>query len=117
MFTLDSLLSLRTEVSKPYILYKPEDPESYLLTETDNFDVTRREINFKGRYAVDLKGLWKINKYYMGGPFISYTMVDESKNRLYYIEGFLFSPGKPQRDHMRELDTILKTFKISDTPA
>lgn len=117
LFSLDSLLYLRTEISKPYILYKPEDPDSYLLTETDNFDVFRNEINFKGLYAVELKGLWKLNNYYMGGPFVSYSMVDESTNRLYYIEAFLYSPGQPQRDHMRELETILKTFRIAGMPA
>ncbi len=116
MFSLDSLLKLRTEISKPYILYKPEDPESYMLTETDNFDVFRKEINFKGLYSIQLRGLWKVNKYYMGGPFISYTMVDESTNRLYYIEAFLYSPGRAQRDYMRELDTIIKTFKVPVGP-
>ena len=49
----------------------------------------------------------------MGGPFVSYAMVDESTNRLYYIEAFLYSPGKPQRDLMRQLEVILKTFNIS----
>ena len=115
-FSQDSLLKLRTEFTKPYILYKPEDVDSYMLTETDNFDVFRREINFKGKYAVELRGLWKVNKYYMGGPFISYAMVDESSNRLYYIEAFLYSPGKAQRDFMRELETIIKTFDVSKTP-
>lgn len=116
LFSLDSLLALRTKVSKPYILYKPEEKESYMLTETDNFDVFRSEINFKGHFAVELRGLWKVNNYYMGGPFVSYAMVDEAANRLYYIEGFLYSPGKPQRDYMRELDTIIKTFNIAEAP-
>ncbi|MCG8308656.1 MAG: DUF4837 family protein [Cytophagales bacterium] len=117
LFSLDSLLALRTEVSKPYILYKPEDKQSYLLTETDNFDVFKKEINFKDHYAVELRGLWKVNKYYMGGPFVSYSMVDENTNRLYYVEAFLYSPGKAQRDHMRELETIIKTFDIVEPPA
>lgn len=117
LFSLDSLLHLRTEVSKPYILYKPEDPESYMLTETDNFNVFRKEINFKEKYAVELRGLWRVNKYYMGGPFMGYAMVDKSLNRLYYIEAFLYSPGKPQRDVMRELETIIKTFNVSTSPA
>jgi len=116
LFSLDSLLALRTEISKPYILYKPDDKESYMLAETDNFDVFRSEINFKNHYAVQLRGLWKVNKYYMGGPFLSYAMVDESSNRLYYIEAFLYSPGKPQRDHMRELATIARTFNIVKSP-
>jgi hypothetical protein len=116
MFSLDSLIKLRTEISKPYILYKPEDPTSYMLTETDHFDVFRQEINFKGNYAVELRGLWKINNYYMGGPFLSYAMVDKTTNRLYYIEAFLYSPGKPQRYDMRQPDTILRTFNVSDSP-
>ena len=116
MFSMDSLLRIRTEISKPYILYKPEDKESYLLTETDNFDVFRQEINFKGNYAVELKGLWKVNKYYMGGPFVSYSLVNQATNRFYYIEAFLFSPGKPQRDIMRELEAILKTFNLAESP-
>ena len=117
LFSMDSLLALRTELSKPYILYKPEDPESFMLTETANFDVFRNEINFKDHYAIELRGLWRTNKYYMGGPFVSYAMVDENTSRLYYIEGFLYSPGKPQRDNMRELSTILKTFNVSSKPA
>ena len=117
LFSLDSLLAIRTRVSKPYILYKPEDKTSYMLAETDNFDIFRSEINFKDHYAVQLRGLWKVNNYYMGGPFLGYAMVDESTNRLYYIEGFLYSPGKPQRDHMRELGTIVRTFNILDPPA
>lgn len=116
LFSLDSMLQLRTKVSKPYILYKPEDKESYMLTETANFNVFRNEINFKGKYAVELRGLWRVNKYYMGGPFLSYAMVDETSNRLYYIEAFLYCPGKEQRDHMRELETILKTFDVGGKP-
>jgi hypothetical protein len=117
LFSLDSLLKLRTTVTKPYILYKPDDKESYMLTETKNFNVFRDEISFKGLFAVKLQGLWKINKYTMGGPFMSYAMVDENSHRLYYIEAFLYSPGKPQRDLMRELEAILNTFKVAGPPA
>ncbi len=116
MFSLDSLLKLRTELSKPYILYKPEDKESYMLTETKNFHVFRKELNFKGKYAVQLRGLWRVNKYYMGGPFVSYAMVDSTTNRFYYIEGFVYSPGQAQRETMRELNTILKTFDVPASP-
>lgn len=111
-FSLDSLISIRERIVKPYVLYKPEDPESYMVTETQYQDVLRKEVNFDGHYAVQLKGLWKLNKFTMGGPFVSYAMVDESTNRLYYIEGFLYSPGIDQRENMRELNVILNTFKL-----
>ncbi len=115
-FSLDSLIAIRERIVKPYILYKPEDSASYMVTETKYQKVIREEINFDNHYAVRLKGLWKLHKYTMGGPFISYAMVDESSNRLYYIEGFLYSPGKSQREFMRELDVILRTFRLPEKP-
>ena len=49
----------------------------------------------------------------MGGPFVSYAMVDEANGKFYYVEGFTFSPSKDQREIMRELETILSTFRTS----
>jgi hypothetical protein len=115
-FTLDSLIAIRERIVRPYVLYKPEDGDSYMITETKYRDVIREEINFNKHYAVRLKGLWKLNKFMMGGPFISYIMVDEVSNRLFYIEGFLYSPGKSQREFMRELDVILRTFRLPENP-
>ncbi len=116
-FSLDSLLAIRERVLKPYVLYRPEDPESYMLTETEHFEVERREVNFNGHFGVRLQGLWKLNKYTMGGTFIGYALVDETNNRLYYIEGFLYSPGRDKRDSMLELDVALNTFDFSESAA
>ena len=112
-FSLDSLISIRERIIRPYILYKPEDPDSYMITETYHMDVLSNEVNFRDEYAVRLRGLWKLNKYTMGGPFVGYALVDEALGRLYYIEGFLYCPGTEQRDFMRELDVILNTFRKS----
>ena len=60
-----------------------------------------------------MRGLWKTNNLTMGGPFLSYTFVDEGTGMLYYIEGFTYSPSKKQREIMRELEVILHTFKTS----
>ena len=65
------------------------------------------QINFNNKYAIEAKGLWKTNNLSMGGPFISYVFVDEELNRVYYIDGFVYSPGKSQREFIRELETIL----------
>lgn len=58
-----------------------------------------------------MSGLWITNTRTMGGPFKSYTTVNESSGDLYYVEGFLYAPGEDQRDMMKELNVILKTFK------
>jgi hypothetical protein len=72
------------------------------------------EVNFNGKYAIRTKGLWKTNNNAMGGPYLSFTFVDEALNRLYYIEGFIYSPAKSQREYMREISVILSTFQTSE---
>lgn len=114
-FLKDSLIAFRDAVCKKYLFENPERPETHLLTETTvpYKPVITREVSFNKKFAVEMKGLWKTNNLTMGGPFISYTFVDEPQGMLYYIEGFTFCPGKSQREIMRELETILYTFKTS----
>ncbi len=114
-FKKDSLIAFRDQVCRKNIFEDPERSDTYLLTETSipYKPVITREINFNKKFAVEMRGLWRTNNLTMGGPFLGYTFVDEAQGLLYYIEGFTFSPGKDQREIMRELETILYTFKVS----
>lgn len=115
-FTKESIIQLRDSVARFQLFEDPADQETFITTETKvpYIPVTTRKINFNGHYAIETKGLWRTNNFSMGGPFISYTLVDEELNRLYYIEGFVYSPGKNQREFMRELKVILSTFKTKE---
>lgn len=106
------MIQFRNEICKKYLFEDPEKPDTYLVTETtvSYKPVVTRTVNFNGKYAVEMKGLWKTNIPSMGGPFIGYALVDEAKGYFYYIEGFVFSPSKPQREILRELDVILHSF-------
>lgn len=110
--TPEKIIEWRNATAHKYLFEDPAKPETFMLTESLVPPVADT-VNFDQRYCIRLKGLWKTNNLSMGGPFISYTFVDEELNRLYYIEGFLYSPGKPQREFMRELDIILSTFKTA----
>jgi hypothetical protein len=112
-FELEDLLRWRNEVFREQIFGDPENPESYVKTETIIPPVSRK-VTFNGKYSIQIRGLWKTNNISMGGPFISYAFVDQALNRLYYIEGFIYSPGEDQRELMRETDVTLKTFRTSD---
>ena len=111
-FKQDRLIKFRNDVCRKYLFEDPEKPDTYLVTETSipYKPVLTRTINFNGKYAVEMRGLWKTNIPSMGGPFIGYALVDEEKGYFYYIEGFVFSPSKPQREILRELEVILSTF-------
>ena len=72
------------------------------------------EVNYKGRYFAQLRGLWKTHNYFMGGPFISFTTLDEKNNRVITIEGFVYAPRMNKRDYLRQLEGILYTFFIPE---
>ncbi|MDX1628716.1 MAG: DUF4837 family protein [Fulvivirga sp.] len=113
VFKKENLIRLRDSIAHKQLFEDPADPATFLVTETEvpYIPVTIRQIDFNGNYAVEMQGLWRTNVHSMGGPFISYALVDEELGRLYYIEGFLYSPGKRQREFMRELEVILSTFR------
>lgn len=77
-----------------------------------------KQISFDGKFSVETRGLWKLKNNSRGGPFLSYTFVDESTGRLYYIEGFLYAPSiERKREMMRELEAILWSFQPAKTEA
>lgn len=111
LFSKSSILDLRESVAKEHI-FDSGNPDLFMTTQRiAPIDTT--VINFKGLYAVEARGLWKLNDNSLGGPFVSYTLVDEKLNRLYYIEGYVSSPGKDKRNFVKELETILSTFRPS----
>ena len=114
-FKKENLIALRDEFCKKYLFEDPEVPNSYLITETTvpYIPVVVQEVSLSGNYAVEMRGLWRANNFSMGGPFVGYALVDEPKGKFYYIEGFTFSPSKDQREIIRELETILGTFRTS----
>jgi hypothetical protein len=111
-FNDGEIIKWRDEICRKYIYGNPDKPDSFILTEM-LIPPTFSEVNFNGKYGKKMAGRWKTNSISMGGPFVSYTLVDEDSNRLYYIEGFLYSPGVDQRELMREMDVTLKTFQTS----
>lgn len=112
-FKNENIVKLRNEVGKKYIYGDPENRESYMITETEYMDPVFRNINFNDQYTVEMKGGWKTNNFSVGGTFVSYTFVDEASERLYYIEGFVIHPSEDHRELIREMESLLTTFRAS----
>ena len=110
--TTDSIIEWRNRITKKYIYEDPENPKSFVVTET-LVPPFGEIISFNDKYTNKVKGLWKTNNLSMGGPFVSYVFVDQQLARLFYVDGFLYSPGKDQREFMRELETIIETFRTA----
>lgn len=94
-------------------LYDGENTDVYIKRQ-DIIPVFTERVNFNGHFAVEARGLWKISDNSRGGPFLSYTIVDEESGLIYYIEGYVDSPGTRKKNLVRELEAILSTFKTKN---
>ncbi len=66
-----------------------------------------------GQKAVEVRGLWEMSDYPMGGPYLLYIINDKAKNRKLIVEGFTFAPATQKRDNMFELEAIIKSIKFN----
>lgn len=112
-FKIENIIKLRNEVGKKYVYGDPENPESFMTTETEYMQPITRTIDFNGHYTVEMKGAWKTNNLSVGGTFVSYTFVDEETNKLYYLEGFVIHPNEDHRELIREMESLLTTFSAT----
>jgi len=62
--------------------------------------------------ALLTKSTWEVKNAFMAGPFINYIIEDEINNRLIVIEGFTFAPSAAKRNHMFELEAIIRSVQI-----
>ncbi len=82
------------------------------VTRQRDIPVFTKKVTFNGKFALQARGLWAVSDMSIGGPFLSYAMVDEESQTLYYIEGYVYNAGGKKKRFMREMDAILSTFKI-----
>ncbi len=104
----DSVQAWRNLIAQRH-LANPEAPSSYPVID-HRFSTFPKAISFGGRYALESRGYWELLERTMGGPFLSYALVDEDRGRIYYIEGFAWCPAQKKLPYIRKLESILKTL-------
>jgi hypothetical protein len=76
--------------------------------------VVTRTFTANGNFVREMKGLWEAKVDFMGGPFISWSYVDEVRNRVVTVFGFAYAPKIDKRNQVRKLEGILKTVDFPD---
>lgn len=110
-FNVLSLTDKRNAITKEYI--KGTVDSTYMQSYAE-YVPNEREININGLYAKELRGLWFIKGDFMGGPYVNYTFVDEKRNSVICIDGYVFAPKFDKREFLRELEAFALSAKISD---
>jgi len=110
-FSYETIRMRRDSLTYQYI---PGQFEGSFMTTYPELMPEFREVNFNGRYAVEARSLWRVEKDFMGGPFINYTLVDEARNRLVIIDGYVYAPKFDKRDYLRQLEALIYSLKFPE---
>ncbi|MCP4459266.1 MAG: DUF4837 family protein [Cytophagales bacterium] len=106
----DDMGNLRDKITELHL--RDGQKSNLYIQRQNNIPVFSNQISFNGKFAMKSRGLWAVSDMSAGGPFLSYAMVDEKSQTLYYIEGYVYNAGGKKKRFMREMDAILSTFKI-----
>ena len=105
----ESVLSVRDSLLKQFV--PGQSKESYMSTER-LYPPFISTFESNGTTSFTIKGLWKMENAFMGGPFISYVFQDTLRNEFVVTEGFLFNPGEDKRNMLQELSWLISEAKI-----
>ncbi|HSH50900.1 MAG TPA: DUF4837 family protein [Bacteroidales bacterium] len=74
-------------------------------------DFLRREIKVNDLDVIETRGLWHVKNDFMGGPFVTYTVIDNENNRVVNFDAFVYAPQFKKRDYLRQMEAILYTLQ------
>lgn len=106
-FEVANLVAKRNYYTKKYVAGGNEN--SYMVAYPE-YVPAQKEISLNGIYVNELRGLWNMERDFMGGPFINYTLVDEQRNRVLCIDGYIYGPNFDKREFLREQEALIKTI-------
>lgn len=109
-FEREGIIEAVNQFTKKYV---PGPTEGTFMSIYTEYPPQLEETTISGTYSAKLVGLWNVHGALMGGPFVSYTLLDGSEKQVIHMHGFVFSPGSNKRNYLRQVDAIINSTKIN----
>ena len=79
---------------------------SYMATER-RVALEGRVVDLDGaKYCVETRGLWRLFGDFMGGPFVSYSILSPDGKQVVELTGYVYCPRFNKRDYLMQVDSI-----------
>lgn len=90
-------------------------PNTYMVTsEAVTPEIKKVQQNVKdGLSLIQIQGLWEVHNDFMGGPFVSQTLLDTLNFRIITLEAYVYAPKENKRNLLRQAYSVLRTFKLN----
>lgn len=89
---------------------KGPDGGSFMVIE-QQIPVSCRSFRRDETDYIEMRGLWTLEGGYMGGPFISYSFIDQETSRAVVVTGFVYAPKAEKRELLRQVEALMYTVR------
>jgi len=113
--TKANIIALRDAYAKEFIA--GPSPGSHMVTNTKDLPIYEYTYDIEGHYTKEIRGVWEMDKDFIGGPYVTYVIVDEDNGRFLLVDTFVYSPGKEKRDLVQQLEYIVKSSSFIKSPS
>lgn len=114
LFTNEQLLQHQDSVLKKYAPH--EKKGAYLATEYDTLVYPIfNKLEIAGKEVIEIKGQYRIrgrSDVFMGGPFVSYSLVNPKTKKIITLFGMVHGPSEPLLNYIREHKALIRTLKL-----
>ncbi len=110
-FTINYLLDIRDKVLKNNVPGAIKN--SYMSTEK-RFYQTFNVLEHNGNYASEMRGLWRVENDFMGGPYVSLAELDATNQRVVVAFGYVYAPSKDKRNLLRQVEAMIYSLEMNE---
>ncbi len=93
-------------------LHVPGPSEGSFMTTEKRLPIHKKEFFNNGNYTCELRGLWRVEGDFMGGPFVSHSVVDTIRNRVVTVDAFVYAGKLDKRNYVWQVEAILYSLKM-----
>jgi hypothetical protein len=110
-FTVNYQLPMRDSLLKSNVP-GPLDG-SYMSTEK-RFEQTNNIFQHNGNYASEMRGLWRLENDFMGGPYLALSELDAANQRIITAFAYVYAPSKDKRNFLRQMEAMIYSLKLNN---
>lgn len=103
IFNQTKVLAIRDSVLKRYI---PGPLQGTYMTTEYNYPLLENRFELNGKFCYEIRGLWRIENDFMGGPFINFANV-VNNNKVVFVEAYVYAPKDDKKPYIWQMEAIL----------
>ena len=107
-------VSTKTRFNEFARLISSDARGSYGIINDRDLPILEYDRQINDHFTREWRGIWEMENDFMGGPFISYAIINQAKSKMLVIDAVFFAPGVRKRDLMQQIDHIAKSIKWTE---